>query len=1218
MNLHRCKLASVSLCNGSMGIAEETNPLVALLQEPYTGGGDSPVGIPRGVNKFCSGRNPRSLILTNKSLIKSSTFTDRDVVICEEHKNGKTTFYVSVYWDINFYDIPKTFVEFMDYQVGKTNDIIIGMDANAHSEAWGCEDANGRGEKLEQFIANYGLSIINRGSTPTFVTSRAQSIIDITLTSKNIEANISGWQVHLEDHFSDHRMISCYQKEDEKNKSRERYINLNKCNWDLFSNFMYEWGREYRTPPYWTKGLIDKEMELTIKAIGTGMANSSPYVHQKRPKSSPWWSKKLESRRKELKALQKKLQTNLTDEEKEKTTEDYKVTRTIFKKEVRNAKAASWSAYVDGVANNLDMAKFIRIISNAKNPKNQLRHLKKPDGSYTKSITDINNLLLDTFCPDSSPIPDKPTERETSTAANDGIVYRHNLPNIFSPEKVKRAINSFGKNKAPGPDGIRPIALQHLDEGTFKRLSDIFEASVALKYVPKILTKSKLIFIPKPGKDPEDPRSVRPITLSSFVFKTMERVIYWNLEENGFVENISESQHAYRRNKSTETALVSLVDKLESAVQRNKLALGVFLDISGAFDNILINKIIEQLEAKNFPQWMVQWYQFALTNREIKLTTNGEETKRKLNRGTPQGGILSPLAFNLAFDPLLHLIKRFKGGVAHPIGYADDASFVISGICQDTLIDIANALLREIFEWGNLNGLKFAPHKTEGVLFHSKKTEPKIAHNLEMNGKVITLKREVKYLGLILNNRLRWNSHIHSKVRVCKSKIMTMKNAIGGKWGPTPKCMMWFFKSYILSTLSYGSLIWAHSKFAIGERKAIDKVERLAMYCMAPIKKSTPQAGLRTILGVTPTEEVIRKRGLESYIRNRPNIKSQWDGTGHSKKSGFLKKWKRIAMEENVDVEVERKKLEWNWAKPTRIAKPRSGDSTIYLESKKVSSYRYFKEYNGYSYRFIFQNEIAKQGTFLVKGENSFLRNMEAFNYVGQIANEIFRNDEPINLVTSISTTFLNSPISRWETEAKAKKSLTNFAGLRVGRSLFKKKRFSNVAGAISKFDLQKQIVVQINPTIIFAKSHPDMIKDKIESNILDRRKIEWRDLKSCRHTKIFFPIINDSVSVDILNYGRITLSKFIKFFTGHCNSNRHRNLEELSLDPVCRLCLENEEEPSHLLFDCPALWQEQIKVDELVTATPHTKGLHEWSLEGLDGFLKEPSISFLFNSTLG
>ena len=272
-------------------------------------------------------------------------------------------------------------------------------------------------------------------------------------------------------------MISFNQKEDDKNKSRERYLNLNKCNWNLFSHFMYEWGSEYRTPPYWTKGLINKEMELTIKAIGTGMANSSPYVHQKRPKSSPWWNKKLESRRKELLALQKKLHTDLTDEEKKITTDEYKVSRTLFKKEVRNAKASSWSAYVDGVVNNHDMAKFIRIISNAKNPKIQTRHLKKPDCSYTKSIADINNLLLDTFCPDSSPIPDKPTERETSTAANYGIVYHHNLSNIFSPEKVKRAINSFGKNKAPGSDGIRPIALQHLNDADWSPLYGIAPTS---------------------------------------------------------------------------------------------------------------------------------------------------------------------------------------------------------------------------------------------------------------------------------------------------------------------------------------------------------------------------------------------------------------------------------------------------------------------------------------------------------------------------------------------------------------------------------------------------------------------------------------------------------------------------------------------------------------------------------------------------------------------
>ena len=93
------------------------------------------------------------------------------------------------------------------------------------------------------------------------------------------------------------------------------------------------------------------------------------------------------------------------------------------------------------------------------------------------------------------------------------------MAKIFTRNRVKKAINSFGKHKPPGLDNIRPIALQSLDHKTIERLSDLFNACISLKYVPKTLTKSKLIFIPKTGKDP---RSQRPITLSSFVFKTME------------------------------------------------------------------------------------------------------------------------------------------------------------------------------------------------------------------------------------------------------------------------------------------------------------------------------------------------------------------------------------------------------------------------------------------------------------------------------------------------------------------------------------------------------------------------------------------------------------------------------------------------------------------------------------------------------------------------
>ena len=65
---------------------------------------------------------------------------------------------------------------------------------------------------------------------------------------------------------------------------------------------------------------------------------------------------------------------------------------------------------------------------------------------------------------------------------------------------------------------------------------------------------------------------------------------------------------------------------------------------------------------------MIDWYEYALNNIEISLTTGKLTTKRKLKRGTPQVGILSPLAFDIAFDPVLQLIEKFNQGVATPFG----------------------------------------------------------------------------------------------------------------------------------------------------------------------------------------------------------------------------------------------------------------------------------------------------------------------------------------------------------------------------------------------------------------------------------------------------------------------------------------------------------------------------------------------------------------------
>ena len=180
---------------------------------------------------------------------------------------------------------------------------------------------------------------------------------------------------------------------------------------------------------------------------------------------------------------------------------------------------------------------------------------------------------------------------------------------------------------------------------------------------------AKAVLIPKVGKtDYTSPRSFRPISLTSFLFKGMERVIGWYLEEIGVMDRLSKKQHAFRKGKPTTTCLSEVVDCIESSILRGKMVLGVFFDIEGAFDNVQTSKVLEGLRAKGVPHNIIDWYEHYLSSCCVEISI-GETTRcRSLSRGTPQGGILSPLVWNIVFDSLLDGLEGMPG--IKPMGYA--------------------------------------------------------------------------------------------------------------------------------------------------------------------------------------------------------------------------------------------------------------------------------------------------------------------------------------------------------------------------------------------------------------------------------------------------------------------------------------------------------------------------------------------------------------------
>ena len=132
----------------------------------------------------------------------------------------------------------------------------------------------------------------------------------------------------------------------------------------------------------------------------------------------------------------------------------------------------------------------------------------------------------------------------------------------------------------------------------FKNVRQRFNVGTSFGHIPRLWKRTKVVFIPKAGKTSHvTPKDYRPISLSSFLLKTLERLLDLYISDAIPQNMFSVSQHAYVRGKSVNTALYTLINQIEGALSQKEFALGAFLDIEGAFNNVLPSAITSSLAA---------------------------------------------------------------------------------------------------------------------------------------------------------------------------------------------------------------------------------------------------------------------------------------------------------------------------------------------------------------------------------------------------------------------------------------------------------------------------------------------------------------------------------------------------------------------------------------------------------------------------------------------
>ena len=136
-----------------------------------------------------------------------------------------------------------------------------------------------------------------------------------------------------------------------------------------------------------------------------------------------------------------------------------------------------------------------------------------------------------------------------------------------------------------------------------------------------------------------------------------------------------------------------------------------------------------------------------------------------------------------------------------------------------------------------------------------------------MYGEEIPFSTSVKYLGITLDQRLKWRMHIENNIKSAKRHLMLVQNTIGKMWGPSPRLTRWLYTSVVRPAISYGSVVWSRACNAKWATVKMTRLHRMIAMAMAPMRKSTPTAGLEVLLGLMPLDIFLQGEGIRAFYR---------------------------------------------------------------------------------------------------------------------------------------------------------------------------------------------------------------------------------------------------------------------------------------------------------------------------------------------------------------
>ena len=367
---------------------------------------------------------------------------------------------------------------------------------------------------------------------------------------------------------------------------------------------------------------------------------------------------------------------------------------------------------------------------------------------------------------------------------------------------------------------------------------------------PDTLKIAKVIPIYK-GDDEQMVQNYRSISILPFFSKIYEKIIYNHIINFLTINDILyDKQFGFRKGHATNHAIITLVDKVARALDTGKIVVGVYLDLRKAFDTVPHTILLDKLHRMGIRGNLLCLIKNYLEDRAQFVNFNDHSSRTQpITIEVPQGSILGPLFFICFMNDFSK-----SSQLLFSILSADDATVLLEGKEYEGLIMALNNELHKVSTWLDANKLSINSKKTHFMVFHRSRIKTSDI-NVVMQQNTIDRVNSTKFLGLIIDDKLKWHEHIqHVKHKIARSVGILYKI----RHYLNKETLLNMYYTFVFPYLIYGIEIWG--SVPLNHINPLKKIQKKCVRAITFSEYLAPSEPIFQTLNVLNFENLVIQR----------------------------------------------------------------------------------------------------------------------------------------------------------------------------------------------------------------------------------------------------------------------------------------------------------------------------------------------------------------------